>query len=90
MVMESPCVTATPGASDRRDLVSSNELPTLCLGETAPDAVRLPNLQGVIETVIIHRADETDRFGSLLSTLPFVFAFRITRRKEQMRVVAAA
>jgi hypothetical protein len=58
--------------------------------ESAPDAIRFPDLKGVRSAVTHNGAHLTNSLGTSLSALPFIFAFLSARGEEEMGVVAAA
>ena len=64
-------------------------MPALSLGETAPDAVRLLDLDRIIAALPSHRAHLADSLGSYLAALAFVFSFLGTGGEEEVRMVAA-
>ena len=64
-------------------------MPALSLGETAPDTVRLLDLDRIIAALPSHGAHLADSLGSYLAALAFVFSFLGTGGEEEVRMVAA-
>jgi len=59
-------------------------VPALGFGQTAPDAVWLLDLEGVLSTFLSYRANLAHGLGANLSTFSFVFAFLGTRWKKEV------
>ena len=71
--------------ADPRECVS-----TLGLGEAAPDAVWLPDRQGVLATFALYRAYLAHRLRPHLAALSLILAFLRARGEEEVGVVSAA
>lgn len=76
--------------AERSDGDGRERSAALGLSETAPDSVRLFDLEGVRSAVTDNRADLADRLRPYLSSLAFVLAFLSGGGKEQVGVIAAA
>ena len=78
----------THGDSHSCEFAGGDQLATLRLRVPAPDAIRLANLQRVVEAVIIDRTDLADRFGSYLPAFPLILSLGCAGWKEQVGVVS--
>jgi hypothetical protein len=67
----------------------SESLATFRFGQSAPDAVRLSDLKGVVAALTSNRANLANSLGSNLSSLPFFLLLLRTGREEEVGVVAA-
>jgi hypothetical protein len=64
-------------------------VPTLDLSESAPDPIRLLDLDCIVSALLRHGADLAHSLGADLSTFAFVFSFLGAWREEEVRVIAA-
>jgi hypothetical protein len=71
-----------------RQALRNKELATLELGETAPDAERLADVEGVVRARRADRTNLADRLGSLFTALSLVLALKGGWRKEEVGVIA--
>src|SRR5205085_1829027 len=68
---------------------AGEQLAPLQLVETAPDPVRLTDLEGVVEAGLLDRTGGADGLGPLLPLLLLVLAFHVRRREEHPGLGAA-
>src|SRR5689334_25442766 len=65
-------------------------LASLVLVEPAPDAVRLAEVHGMVETLALHRALAADGLGPRLAHVAILTTLRVGRREEQGRLRSPA
>ncbi len=63
---------------------------SLCLGESAPDAIGLPDRHRVVTTIALYRTDLTHGFRTYLSSFSLVLALLSARWEEKMGMISAA
>src|SRR5215213_692623 len=82
--------TRGPGVRAGSAVAGLEQLAPLVLVQAAPDAVRLAEVDRVIEALALHRALATDRLRPRFADVAVFAPLGVRRRKEQGRLRTAA